>query len=404
MNRSHPIYYNLSQIVGFKSTIQSSPVPAFIEELNNQVIIDSQKEYYISIAMTTIPTSDIPLWIAPIVSGIDEEDINKLINNFTFTYNAPDGSVLLQKNQHVQFQSQILNPSEVGQNSFSYPKTPKKNNGAQDTSTRYYWVYDIELILKMFNESLTNLWIDFISDVNSIYDTDFSTQYNPNIVFDYSTRSFKIIFVGKIVINSIPTNYFEQIDGLSTFSLLIDEYTSDLLQLSGQILGYDNTNIKLLCFNKGDNLIVTPNEFNPLISEYKLTMTASQSSLTNYSAFTKIVFSVVYGISTVQEYDSIPIPTSEGTNSTLLNKPQYQMLTDLEVNKDEFALNRNFIQFTSSNITQTRLITLTGSMLQSFSIAVYWIDNFGNRQQLYLPSGTPLTIKLAFYPKTTTLI
>jgi hypothetical protein len=397
-HKLEPIYYNLSQIVGHNNTIKSNPTPAFIEELNNQLILNNSKEYYVSIARTTIPTNDIPLWIASIEDGILQNDINKLINNFTMSYNDPSGNPLITKRMNVNFISQIMNPSPVGQNSFSYPYPPSQNQGNQDTSTRYYWVYDIELVLQMFNRTLRNLYIEVAGGANSLYGETFNLSYYPYISFDNNNRCFSINIVGE---DSSNNNYFNQTGfyGNPKLSLYQDQLTSDFFGFNARVISVDNTNQLLLCFDIGNNSSVKNNGV-----YYK--MTSSQSNLNMWSSFNKIIIGVSYGISTIQEYDSVPLRNSQGSNSNSGNfsKPSIPMLTDLETNKDEWSINRNYIQFTSSNISQTRLISMNGGMLQSFQVSVYWLDNFGNRQQLYLPEGIPLTMKLAFYPKTTTLI
>jgi hypothetical protein len=50
---------------------------------------------------------------------------------------------------------------------------------------------------------------------------------------------------------------------------------------------------------------------------------------------------------------------------------------------------------------QVRLISLTNkSFAQNFNLNIYWVDNFGNKKLLEIPSdGNPLTVKLAFFKK-----
>ena len=113
----------------------------------------------------------------------------------------------------------------------------------------------------------------------------------------------------------------------------------------------------------------------------------------------KIIISVGYGISTKTEYDSIPNTNQSSTNSQRVNKPVLPILTDFEVDKDAYAINGNWIQYQTSNITQQRLVAINVDQIKNFQLTCYWLDNFGVRHILELDKGLPLTIKLCFYDK-----
>jgi len=397
-----PIYYNLSQINGYKnpdtalfSSLQS---PAIIEEFNNQLILNNQSEYYVSIARATIPTSGIPRLIVPIQQGLTQTDKNKCI--YTIKFKLCTG----RTNGQFVFNpiyDQELAVSFISQNPYLFNNVfaPNENNGFQDLSNSYYYIYDIEIILEMFNRAIRQLFPVFCAQgglpayVNTIF---------PQILWNSNNRSFECVYPASV--NGVP--YFDQNAAYPFIVFQIDALSSDLLQLTGINNSPDDNYISNICFNKFNNVSTNTIGGNAIIY---YTMTASQSSLTNWGALSKIIFSVSYGISTVPEYDSIPIDNQGTTNPAssgqgAFNKPSLPMLQDLEVSKEEFSINNNFIQYQTSSITQSRLICMTGSMLQSFQLSVYWLDVFGVRHILNLPQGIPLTIKLAFYPKTTTLI
>jgi hypothetical protein len=52
-----------------------------------------------------------------------------------------------------------------------------------------------------------------------------------------------------------------------------------------------------------------------------------------------------------------------------------------------------------------RLIDITTDQpLKDFQVSVSWISNYNISYDLVIPTGQPLDLKLAFYPKSTTLI
>jgi hypothetical protein len=247
----------------------------------------------------------------------------------------------------------------------------------------------------MFNNTIKTAFATFCAQVGLSY----NSAYYPNLLWNSSNRCFECRFPASV--NGVA--YFDQYSSTPYPFIVfqIDALSSDLLQLTGIDNASDNNFISNVCFNKFNNVSTTTIGGDVIIY---YTMTASQSSLNNWGSLSKIIFAISYGISTIPEYDSIPIDNQGTTNQTLLNKPNVPMLQDLEVSREDFAINNNFIQYQTSSITQSRLIAMTGSMLQSFQLSVYWLDVFGVRHILNLPQGIPLTIKLAFYPKTTTLI
>jgi hypothetical protein len=398
MSHLPPIYYNLSQINGYKnpdgalfSTIQR---PAIIEEFNNQLILQNQSEYYVSIARATIPTSGIPRLIVPIQLGILQNDKNKCI--YTVKFRLCTGRINGQFNFNPIY-DQELAVSFISQYPYLFDdvRAPSNNNGYQDLNNNYYNVYDVEMILLMFNNTIKTAFATFCAQVGLSY----NSAYYPNLLWNSSNRCFECRFPASV--NGVA--YFDQYSSTPYPFIVfqIDALSSDLLQLTGIDNASDNNFISNVCFNKFNNVSTTTIGGDVIIY---YTMTASQSSLNNWGSLSKIIFAISYGISTIPEYDSIPIDNQGTTNQTLLNKPNVPMLQDLEVSREDFAINNNFIQYQTSSITQSRLIAMTGSMLQSFQLSVYWLDVFGVRHILNLPQGIPLTIKLAFYPKTTTLI
>lgn len=394
MYHKPPIYYNLSLINGY-GIKPSGSVPANIEENNNQIILDKSSDYYIAIARTTVPTAGIPRIIVPIQTGLSQTDQNKCIYTIVFKYEtAPNVyNEALTVSLPVTFISEFTGITVL---------PPSQNGGNQDLSNDYYWIYDIEQILLMFNNTLQRAFATFCSQVGLTY----NPAYFPYITFDPFDRSFSINMTASVTTGAGTMTYFDQNTPppngtFPRIALWMDGLSLDLLGLSARSV-QNGSFFLISCFNKFNNV----STLTPVAGTTQVVyqMTSSQSSLSLWQAMSKIIFTCTYGISTIQEYDSVPIPNQGSTNPQFISKPVIPMLTDLEVDKNLFSLNDYYIQFQSSNISQQRLISITGDHLQSFSISVYWLDVFGNRHPVTLPQGVPLTIKLAFYDKKTFLL
>jgi len=379
-----PLYYNLSIINGFNSSQNLSP--SYIEELNNQIVVDNGTQLYMSVGRFSIPASTIPLLIIPVVLG--QMDINKTQYEIQFQLCTANGVFSFTQTANINFLSQYPNISS----------TVNPPLLSQDTSNQYYWIYDIEQIILMFNNSLKSLFATFCSQSGLPF--NYNSAYFPYITFDYSTRSFSIIMTA----NDGSTVYFDQNAGTYPYIVCnINNIAYNLFQFT--TINYAQPYLNpvsnfytISCFNKYNNILV-----NGSANEYK--MSASFSSINLWSALNKIIISVGYGISSKLEYDSIPVGnTGSSTNTNAVNKPSLPVLTDFEVDKDQYAINGNWIQYQTSSITQQRLVALTADQIKNFQLSCYWLDNFGVRHVLELDKGMPLTIKLCFYDKNMRLL
>jgi hypothetical protein len=397
-----PLYYNINITAGYRQQANQSVIaPAFLNELNSQVVLNNSSNYFCSVVRASIPTNYVPLLIVPIVDGIAQADINKCIYSVSFYYIGADGTtIILRKNANITYQPEFY--PAIAQNDqapYQLPKPPSDYNGVQDVRGNYYYIYNIFQIVKFYQDSINLLWADFASDplVGLNPDTP------PILTYNNATQLFSMNYPKSVKFQS----KFGTLDPPSSFVLMtVDSLSVDTFNFSALIVprplrpfpsdGYimqviDNFNNTVKLSGTGDELFTQ--------------MEACQSNLNMWGALTKIIFSVSYGISSKQEYDTISSSFGTNTNQQNIQKPIYSYLADLEVNRDEFARNRNFIQFNNGgSITQSRLIELTGQQIQNFQLSVKWVDVFGNINDLDIPDGQPLSIKLGFFGKETSII
>jgi hypothetical protein len=380
MSSKNPLYYNLSVINGYNS--MSAYSPASIDEQNVQQIIKDGTVKWITVGRFSIPCTTIPRLIVPIVEGQSNLNLTQYIVGFKlcvapYTFTNETVQNVIFKSQYPLLQSTIQwQPPYI----------------KQDTRNAYYYIYDIEQILLIFN---TQLKLCFSAFCTSVGGSTYNPAYYPFITYDYGTHNFSIN-LPSIYFDSNTGNYPYIVCEFNSIANLLFLFTTTNLAAIGSNPPYYNI---ITSFDKYDNNITYNNT-----NYYK--MTASCSSLNLWNAFSKIIISVSYGISTQLEYDSVPISNQGTTQSggNTINKPNIPILTDFEVDRDQFLINNNWIQYQTSNITQQRLIGITSDNIQSFNLTVYWVDSFGVRHVLNLDQGLPLTIKLCFYDKNMKLL
>ena len=393
--KSGPIYYNINSQLGYRPVSQQDVIiSANIEELNNQVIIDRASDYYVSVARAVIPTNYVPLLIVPIESNLGQADINKCIYTITFQYiDAMQVPIGVPYTRNVAFISQTKNPNPVGVDQWSYPLPPSLNNGLQDVSTYYYYIYDSPQFLYFYNKSLQSIYQGFVNDLFNLHGIVLPNDAYPILTLNRNTLIFSINF---------PINLYDQAV-FPCVNMYVDQLTIDTLNLIG-IFDPPQARITqpqiylVASYNSFDNNITFPNL---PYTYYK--MENAYSNLNMWAGMSKIIITVNYGISSKFEYDSLAVPFGLNTNQTSLQKPLLQYLADFTIVRNDWYKNPNYVQFDNGgNITESRLIELSGQIIQSFSISVRWLDCFGNIRPLELPSGVPLSMKLAFWKKTNT--
>ena len=410
-----PLYFNVNQIIGYNQFSNApadiNKTPSIIEVLNNVPFLKNSNEYFIGVQRALIPTASVPKYIVPLayklVDNTINTDPNKLLFVVSLAYRNVAGNIIFSLSDNVVFQSEI----EGG-------RTPTVINGKQDfvNNQYYYFVYDPNTLLISLNQTIINMWGRFRAGCQALgVDTSLWTNI-PYYSFNESILRFTVS--GDVrFFNQDPITTYAPITNLpiqtprARIELFTDGLLQDLFQVPSRYLDesvrFGNVNlINLIRFSVIDKTASLNGDI--------LTMTAWKNSLNMWNAMTRVIFTVNYGIPTKLEWEN-SVSTSgqlepNATNSGEFglgasDRPLQPTLTDLQVDVGEFAINNNYIQFSSSSISQIRLIDInTSQNLQNFQISVSWVSIFGRRYDLIIPTAHPLELKLAFYPKTTTLI
>lgn len=403
-----PIYYNLTLNRGFTASDNSGfNTPANFTEINTTPLFNDAGEWFISLMRCTIPSGIIPRYIFPIQIGDTQTDINLGYNTFTFRYaTAPnvylDPPNLSDYQQTVSFVSELLNPyPNTGAPNFyptqpllSIPKPPSANDGQQDVSGSYYFIYLVQSIVKMFNLTLYSLYAKYRTAM-ALIGKDIPENTHPYFNYDPVTQLWT--FNAESV--TFGQDNYPRVEVYVDNLTLANTYVPSMYNVQANLPPSNpKDQVLLSCYDLHNNS--SSQVINGTTYTY-FTMTADKSAIVGYSAFQKILFEINGDIALKNnEFDSIPLNFQSNTSSSY-QKPLVPMLVDIEVDRSQFALNNSFIQFQSSSIEQVRLISLAHkATVQNFNLNIFWLDNYGNRRPLEIPSiGNPLTVKLAFFRK-----
>lgn len=397
-DKKDPIYYNLTLNKGFTAMDNTGfNTPANFNEINSQPILFEAGDWFISLMRCSIPTGIIPRYIYPIQTGPLQSNINLTYNTFTFRYATAPGvyvdTVLLSNEQQTAlFQSELLRPKPVNTDPyFAFPLPPSQNGGVQDVSGAYYFIYFVESVLKMLNDTLASLWATYIAAIFADHAIVLPAGYQPFFTYDSSSQLFSF---------NAPVSIFD-LDVYPHVEVFSDDLTAEntIVPFDFNVTPISPWDITRLRVVNLRNNIVSYNVGMTPTNYYK--MESDQSGVVAWASFQKIIFEVTGDIALKHnETDAIPL-NFQGSTTAQSQKPLLSMLTDIEVDSDAFAKNSSFIQYQQSSIEEVRLIRLSNrNSIQNFKMSIYWIDNYGTRRLLSIPSiGNPLTIKLAFFNK-----
>jgi hypothetical protein len=414
-NSKSPLYFNISQIIGYNQFSNApadiNKTPSIIEVLNNVPFLKNANDYFIGVQRVLIPTASVPKYIVPLAYKLVDNTINtnpnKLLFVVSLAYRNSGGNIIFSLSDNVLFQSEVVG---------GIP--PSVINGRQDFDNNkyYYFVYDPNTILLSINQTLINMWGKFRAGCQGLgVDTSLWTNipyYSFNEGLLRFTVSGDVRFFNQDPITTYdPITYQPIQTERARIELYTDGLLQDLFQVPSRYLDergrYGNVNlINYVRFSVIDKTSILNGDI--------LTMTAWKNSLNMWNAMTRVIFTINYGIPTKLEWENTVSSSGElqGSSASTGNfkegvgdRPLQPTLTDLQVDVNEFAINNNYIQYSTSSISQLRLIDInTSQNLQNFQLSVSWVSIFGKRYDLIIPTAHPLEMKLAFYPKTTTLI
>jgi hypothetical protein len=365
--RDSIVYYNINIPGGtppLSSELIPQPVPATFQEVRQTPLFyGDADDYYLSVVRFTVPTSFIPLFIAPI-QPYPNLNPNLMVHSVTLSYSGND------------FQTFLI---FIPQNRFvPVPPSPTQGEGIiRNNYILYYGLYSYQFFLDILNAALANSYFNlnvmFPGLVPAPPFMSFSGTtdlFTLNVPTAYSTNAVEIYF-----------NYF--LAGLFQASFCSEFFGfgtpngKDVLYVVEDLLDNHVTynGIPYYTFEQESNTIA---QFSPLNSI--LFLTGNLPIRTEWISYADI-----------SPYQPNLINTAD-TNKFL------RILTDFEVDITNSSEIHSFIRYTPT--AQYRYVDLLGkSTIDVIDVQIYWRDNFGNIYPLLVPFGQTCTIKILFERK-----
>lgn len=385
MSSEHdPIFVNNSLTTG----IYSDPDENSQNQLSrftfssDDTILYNPEMYYISLARFKIHTESIPMYIFPVAQYPNTNpDLSPFV--ITFQYKTDVGVQLLVLSDSVIYESQYIG--------YTPPDITVANVNLVDyNNLLYYSVYDVVQLIKIFNDNIKRMWINFC-DALVLLGVVLDKAKYPYYEYDFSLKRFKLV---------LEAAYFDQTAGETTNVFMYQDLLSaDLFgcpysYLTKPLRPAPDALCKMSCYDTKNN-----------IDSGLITMTATQNTFNIMCPVSRIVFLI--DVSTKLEYD-IQQTNQQNVaidNNQYIARPQLPIFFDVQVDADAFGENRNIIQYTTSSIAQNRLVSLkSGPPIKNFTIQAYWCDIFNNKHAIIAQGNSNNLIKVAFYSKTTMLL
>ena len=382
---SNPIYLNGSITTGIFSSAEennSSQPSKFIIAMDD-ILLQNPQEYYVTLNRVKLHTENIPIYIFPIIPNQPNANLSPFI--ISFEYQTAFGVSLLRYSDNVLFQSQYIG--------FVPPAVSIRGQNFQnEIILDYYSLYDISQMLKIFNDSIERIWIEFVSRCVTA-GIVLSNQDTPYYIYNNSTKLFSLV---------LNKSNFDQSPAIAspTVYMFQDQLSANLFNAPFYIVDKSirinpSASCKMSCYDLYNNNNIAD----------CFTMTASSSSLNIWCPVSRIVFlsdmpvNLEYDISSTNE----SFVSTNGGNA--IQKPEIPIFFDLLVDADTFVTNPNIVQYSVSSIAQSRLVSFKSSpAIKNINIEIYWIDGYNNRHALTANGNTNNLLKLAFYRKSTTLL
>lgn len=327
--------------------------------LRNTAIVEHPNDFYLSVISYTLNGFGLPIFQSKIETN--QPDINKTVYKVRLEYLG----FTAERNVNFIPQRYDLTP----------PLSPV---GDTQTPTEYYFLYDFESTLFMFNTCIK----DTLSDLNALI--TLPTTEAPFIVYSATNKLFSIVAEIASYDNGNPNPikiYFNEELFHLFYGLPSNQYIINNKRYY-QLLFLDQENNY---YNPQDKIASSP----PLF--YKNNQ--SFSSALAWNPLKSLIF---------ESYD-LPIRSeiipSIGNQSGSTGSSLRKILIDHELIYDDISYDYRSVYSYNSN-GDNRLIDLQGSSpLTQITVIVYWVDIFGTRYTFPLSTYQSSSLRLVFRRK-----
>jgi len=369
---ARPIPYGDSDNKYLNIVIRGQPskdTPARYSSTSTDIILNNGADYYLSIIRFSIPTNTIPLMIFPIQEGTNN-DIN--LGTFSFTLTFMGNSL----QEYLIFFPVVSN--------VPLPKSPANNNGKQDLTTTYYYVFDPSQLVTIMNNALASLFANFIIMFGPF---PVGVTQPPYLLYDDNTEKLTFIVQDTFITNNLL---------LSCNSLLFNYLQYFVVKFNGYNAPFDADfdflfSLRPSQFPNYDNYYYPDINVTPYPPVF-LKFTQQISVLDYWTDFRSLVF-VTNLLPIAQEI----YPTNQIINNPNDNSGNFQyipILTDFSPQ----GIPGPIVEYNPT--AQYRLIDIISTgPVQGLDMQIYWRDINSNLYPVLIASTAVATIKIAFLKK-----
>lgn len=356
------VYYNIT--INNNTT---QPIPAVFTETRTKAILQNPSIYDLSIIRFSIPASSLYLFKMD-----DPNSLDPNARKYYVTYQrVSDGAF---------FTSQVL-------------YTPEDNSGERVYRTYQHFLDDV-------NRALSDLINNPASPFRNIPPQD---QYpGVNMIYNEDDRFFSLVATDNVTGHPAPTFYPDNPTGIKVwFNHLLYEFFASIQAFFRGNNNADKMDYNILIKNNApfiashpppntttvpnfvENVYPLPGNFGTSFVYY--IMTQEINSLWAWQDAVRLVF----------QSAKLPVD-NEYIHSSVGNDISFPFITDFEIPVGNVT--DGIFQYYPSG--QYRLIDLKSTdPLNNFDCQVYWVDRFGNFNQLLIPPYRAISIKILFQKK-----
>nr|WPF46697.1 MAG: putative minor capsid protein [Lake Baikal virophage 9] len=354
------VYYDLN-ISNINTATGNNPVLKFSQTYGSN-ILDTPKNYYMSIIRFSLDTSSLPVFLPTITPS--QSNPNLTIYSVSMSY----GNYVSQA--YIQFIPQDQTQST--------PPPPSSNSNGYQTFVPYYYIYNYTYFIKLINTALTTCFNSLQNQVT------LPTTNVPYLAWDASTDKATLV-TDNAGFNDSNTNpislYFNNAlyQLFCSFPMYINSTTTT-----------QGLNYRISCNGYGQ----APTE---TLSTYtKLYCAQEHSTINLWSPISSIVFTS----------NTLPI------NNELVSAPSVYLNAVTQQSTNNNKISQTVADFESGDLTYKpylayqpniyRYIDLKGdTALQNIDISCYWKNNIGDLIPFYLNAGDTASMKIMFCLKQT---
>jgi hypothetical protein len=353
-NDSHfdHIYYNIEIT---PSSSEESIIARYQVDLT-QAILPDANDFHLAIPVFSIPTSDLPFIYFRVEEGLGQTNPNLGIYNFGLEYLG------------VSYQTRVSLLDTIYQD-LPVPPAPSANGGVQSDS-RYYYLYEMDDFINMWNVALQGSTTDLLTAVPALAPLE-----SPFFLFNKGLNRLSLIFDYKMVTSGINLLYnipiLKFIQGIRAENIGFNLYPGVQFRIIPTALPF---------FENSWKPPYTAAYTNPPAF---IEMLANFEEAGSWGEVKKIIVTSI----------SIPVRSEIKANISTLENINQPLITDYTIS-GWTGTRDNFVFFNQGVYRFADL--LSSNPVDKIGIQVFWEDTYGFIRPIYIFFPDTFSMKLAF--------